>query len=281
MDSNILTDFESEELFLEWLCKSEPFELHCGKEITQTMGDTFDCFPPQNSISGVHYDPSVNSSMEKDLISQLPPPPNLNLEFQDFDDFDWVEQYFSANYDSSGIINLPPLQEAKPTLIQQEFNDYCNGNNFTGDSWSENLSKTEVESVGSSGTRTSDEDAKRKGSRRSKSVEIELEEIKKHFNVPITKAAREMKVGLTVLKKRCRDLNIKRWPHRKMKSLSSLIENVKELGLTRELEMLEEHRRLMEKLPEVELTEDTKKLRQACFKAKYKNRRSSLDAVLA
>ncbi|GFY84063.1 RWP-RK domain-containing protein [Actinidia rufa] len=86
--------------------------------------------------------------------------------------------------------------------------------------------------------------------------------------------AKELKVGLTVLKKRCRELNIMRWPHRKIKSLKSLIHNVKELGLTTEIEMLEEHRRMLEKLPELELTERTKKLRQACFKANYKKRRS-------
>jgi len=44
--------------------------------------------------------------------------------------------------------------------------------------------------------------------------------------MPITRAARELNVGLTVLKKRCRELGIARWPHRKMKSLKSLILNV-------------------------------------------------------
>jgi hypothetical protein len=44
--------------------------------------------------------------------------------------------------------------------------------------------------------------------------------------MPITRAAREMNVGLTVLKKRYRELGIARWPHRKMKSLKSLILNV-------------------------------------------------------
>lgn len=56
---------------------------------------------------------------------------------------------------------------------------------------------------------------------------LELDEIKKYFDLPITKAAKELKVGLTVLKKRCRELNISRWPHRKIKSLKSLIHNVK------------------------------------------------------
>ncbi|KAF7147748.1 hypothetical protein RHSIM_Rhsim03G0209600 [Rhododendron simsii] len=112
------------------------------------------------------------------------------------------------------------------------------------------------------------------GGMRAKSAPLELDEIKKYFDVPITKAAKELKVGLTVLKKRCRELNIMRWPHRKIKSLKSLIHNVKELGLTTEIGVLEEHKRMLEKLPELELTERTKKLRQACFKANYKRRRS-------
>ncbi|XP_077229798.1 protein RKD1-like [Tasmannia lanceolata] len=118
---------------------------------------------------------------------------------------------------------------------------------------------------------------------RSRSNPIEFDEISRYFYVPITQAAKQMNIGLTVLKKRCRELGIKRWPHRKMKSLKSLIHNFQELGsscghsgdirLIREIERLEEQKRLMEKLPEMQLTEDTKKLRQACFKANYKKRR--------
>lgn len=62
---------------------------------------------------------------------------------------------------------------------------------------------------------------------RQKSSALQLEEIQKYFDFPITRAAKELNVGLTVLKKRCRELNIARWPHRKIKSLNSLIHNVK------------------------------------------------------
>ncbi|KAF0917899.1 hypothetical protein E2562_021624 [Oryza meyeriana var. granulata] len=55
---------------------------------------------------------------------------------------------------------------------------------------------------------------------------IGFEDLRRYFYMPITKAAREMNVGLTVLKKRCRELGVTRWPHRKMKSLRSLILNV-------------------------------------------------------
>ncbi|KAL5150685.1 Protein RKD4 [Glycine soja] len=58
--------------------------------------------------------------------------------------------------------------------------------------------------------------------------------------------------------------------HRKLKSLQLLIDNVKEKGLEDEVARLEKHKRLLEKLPEMELSEKAKKLRQACFKANYK-----------
>lgn len=45
------------------------------------------------------------------------------------------------------------------------------------------------------------------------------------------------------------------------------------MGLTNEIMMLEEHKRILEVKPDMELTEKTKKLRQACFKANYKKRR--------
>ncbi|XP_020700072.1 protein RKD2-like [Dendrobium catenatum] len=117
------------------------------------------------------------------------------------------------------------------------------------------------------------------GKRPMRSCDIELEEIRAYFHMPITKAAMEMNIGLTVLKKRCRDLGITRWPHRKLKSLNTLISNIQEVGkcssdlnIKEELKSLEEHRKLMEENPEIQLTEETKKLRQACFKANYKRR---------
>lgn len=53
------------------------------------------------------------------------------------------------------------------------------------------------------------------------------ETISKYFYMPITDAARELNIGVTLLKKRCRELGIRRWPHRKLISLQSLIKNVK------------------------------------------------------
>ncbi|KAH0468696.1 hypothetical protein IEQ34_001928 [Dendrobium chrysotoxum] len=127
------------------------------------------------------------------------------------------------------------------------------------------------------------------GKRSMRSCDIELEEIRAYFHMPITKAAMEMNIGLTVLKKRCRDVGITRWPHRKLKSLNTLINNIQvvfstpsilqeigkssiDVNIMEELKSLEEHRKLMEENPEIQLTKETKKLRQACFKANYKKR---------
>lgn len=48
---------------------------------------------------------------------------------------------------------------------------------------------------------------------------------------------------------------------------------MQEKGLTNEAVMLEEHQRLLEKMPDMELNDSTKKLRQAIFKDNYKKRR--------
>ncbi|KAJ1401612.1 RWP-RK domain [Sesbania bispinosa] len=106
--------------------------------------------------------------------------------------------------------------------------------------------------------------------------------ISQYFYMPISKAARELNVGLTHLKKRCRELGIQRWPHRKLMSLQTLIKNVQEQGegghgsdekIRNVIEILEKEKKMLEEMPDLELEENTKRLRQACFKANYKKRR--------
>ena len=62
--------------------------------------------------------------------------------------------------------------------------------------------------------------------RNSKNVELSFNMLSKYFDMPILEASKKLKVGLTVLKKRCRLFGIPRWPHRKMKSLNSLIHKI-------------------------------------------------------
>lgn len=56
---------------------------------------------------------------------------------------------------------------------------------------------------------------------------LSREMMKQYFYMPITKAAKELNIGVTLLKKKCRELGIPRWPHRKLTSLNSLITNLK------------------------------------------------------
>ena len=55
---------------------------------------------------------------------------------------------------------------------------------------------------------------------------LALEDLAKYFDLPIVEASKNLKVGLTVLKKKCREFGIPRWPHRKIKSLDSLIRDL-------------------------------------------------------
>ncbi|CAH8257076.1 unnamed protein product [Arabidopsis lyrata] len=113
---------------------------------------------------------------------------------------------------------------------------------------------------------------------------LSREMMKQYFYMPITKAAKELNIGVTLLKKRCRELGIPRWPHRKLTSLNALITNLKDLlgntegktpksKLRNALELLEMEKKMIEEVPDLEFGDKTKRLRQACFKAKYKQRR--------
>ncbi|KAH9299709.1 hypothetical protein KI387_031391, partial [Taxus chinensis] len=114
--------------------------------------------------------------------------------------------------------------------------------------------------------------------------DISYTELSHYFHMPILQAARELKVGLTVLKKRCRECGILRWPHRKMKSLGNLIDKIQEQakingGASQAVEILKEQKRLMEEIPGIELDERTKRLRQACYKADFKKRRAAQNST--
>ena len=54
---------------------------------------------------------------------------------------------------------------------------------------------------------------------------LSSQQVSQCFCMPIKQAAEELNVGLTLLKRQCRELGIPRWPHRKLKSLETLIKN--------------------------------------------------------
>ena len=64
-------------------------------------------------------------------------------------------------------------------------------------------------------------------SARNQKKDITLHELSNYFNMPLDQAAKELKVSATLLKKKCRDYDIPHWPHRQLKSLERLIENIK------------------------------------------------------
>ncbi|XP_024519131.1 TPR-containing protein DDB_G0280363-like [Selaginella moellendorffii] len=117
-------------------------------------------------------------------------------------------------------------------------------------------------------------------------MDISLEDLSRYFTMPITQASKELKVGLTVLKKRCREFGIPRWPHRKLKSLESLIHKSQELAkdsdgnapnpVIHAVHELEKQKKKMEESPGMELDDRTKRFRQAIFKASYKQRRRAV-----
>jgi hypothetical protein len=55
---------------------------------------------------------------------------------------------------------------------------------------------------------------------------ITLVDIALYFHLPIRNASKTLKIGVSVLKRKCRQYGIPRWPHRKIKSLDSLIHDL-------------------------------------------------------
>ncbi|KAJ0975309.1 hypothetical protein J5N97_017274 [Dioscorea zingiberensis] len=202
----------------------------------------------------------------------------------EFPPWDWQPDY---PLEEDSIIEAPPLAQCDAScslfhpnnlLMQDEFYGLFDGEN--GCLWDENMDKRSSESK----KEIAEEAKERKveGSAREEKA-LTFEDVSRYFYMPITQAAKKLNVGLTLLKKKCRELGIPRWPHRKMKSLQTLIKNVQDMEreegqvgeaqLRSILEILERERKMMEKEPGIQMEENTKRLRQACFKANYKKRR--------
>eukprot|EP00873_Tetraselmis_striata_P007903 jgi/Tetstr1/428167/TSEL_018218.t1 len=104
--------------------------------------------------------------------------------------------------------------------------------------------------------------------------------------MPIQEASKLLGIGVTVLKRKCRQYNIPRWPYRKLKSLQNLYQSMSNLecqhmdhgGIDinniRETKLkLFVERESMRWDPAIGLNKETKKLRQSNFKYEYKVRR--------
>jgi hypothetical protein len=62
--------------------------------------------------------------------------------------------------------------------------------------------------------------------KRKKRSEISFEEIQKHFETPIKEAAMNLEISLTQLKRICREMDIPRWPYRKLFSIQNKIDEL-------------------------------------------------------
>lgn len=128
--------------------------------------------------------------------------------------------------------------------------------------------------------------SKKKTRAKSKDISrIGLEDLTKYFDLPIAEASKKLKVGLTVLKRKCREFGIPRWPHRKIKSLDGLIRDLQEeatyqqekseaaaMAVTKRQKMLEKEKETIERKPFMEIQTETKKFRQDIFKRRHKAR---------
>ncbi|KAJ7944059.1 RWP-RK domain containing protein [Quillaja saponaria] len=114
---------------------------------------------------------------------------------------------------------------------------------------------------------------------------ITLSDLVKYFDMPIIEASRKLKVGLTVLKRKCREFGIPRWPHRKIKSLDSLIHEVQEeaqhqqqenkaaaMAVASRQRILESEKETIERKPFMEIQSETKRFRQDVFKRRHRAR---------
>ncbi|KAF4373790.1 hypothetical protein CsatB_004920 [Cannabis sativa] len=130
-----------------------------------------------------------------------------------------------------------------------------------------------------------EEDNKKKKRAASKDIaRLALSDLAKYFDLPIVEASRNLKVGLTVLKKKCREFGIPRWPHRKIKSLDSLIRDLQEENrwqqankdaaeaVAKRKEMLKNEKESIEKTPFLDMKTETKRFRQDVFKRRHKDR---------
>ncbi|KAL1216749.1 Protein RKD2 [Cardamine amara subsp. amara] len=240
-----------------------------------------------------------NNPKEDKPFSFLAHSPSFACSSLDYPSFEWEEELLVLHDNNSASQAFPftttslPLPDLEP-LSQDLLNSYSsaswNGteqNNGDGDS-EKKIEDGEVQET--TKKRRINEKRKEHSVRIISNVTtyatskaLSMETISGYFYMPITKAAMELNVGLTLLKRRCRELGIRRWPHRKLMSLKTLISNVKELQkmeggenagkLQNALEMLEKERRTIEELPDLEFEDKTKRLRQACFKANHKRKK--------
>ncbi|KAJ4733599.1 Plant regulator RWP-RK family protein [Rhynchospora pubera] len=107
--------------------------------------------------------------------------------------------------------------------------------------------------------------------------ELKLEHVAQKFSLPIKEAARDLKVSVSTLKFRCRELGIPKWPYRKIQSLETLIETMLEIepfGFHHMIGKVREEIEAIKLNPALEIKYETERLRQEIYDSKYKRRRT-------
>jgi len=129
---------------------------------------------------------------------------------------------------------------------------------------------------------------------------ITLVEIAQYFHLPIREASKTLKIGVSILKRKCRKYGIPRWPHRKIKSLESLINDLEYVldddpgedaqqelqkieeekraaaikALTKRKKMLESEKEIIQQKPALDLMTETKQFREDVFKRRHRASKS-------
>ncbi|GAU29823.1 hypothetical protein TSUD_223700 [Trifolium subterraneum] len=161
----------------------------------------------------------------------------------------------------------------------------CKGEFFTYSAVVEHLLKNP--NCASSGTSNPPQldlnKGKKKRATRDHVANITVSDLVKYFDMPLLEASKNLKIGTTVLKRKCRELGLPRWPHRKIKSLDSLIDNLHQeeaehkemenkaaaMAVRRKQKMVESEKERIEKKPFTSIEGETKRLRQHVFKRRY------------
>ncbi|KAJ4753078.1 RWP-RK domain-containing protein [Rhynchospora pubera] len=108
--------------------------------------------------------------------------------------------------------------------------------------------------------------------------ELKFEHVAQKFSLPIKEASRDLKVSVSTLKFRCRELGISKWQYRKIQSLETLIETMLELehfGFHHVIGKVREEIEAIKLNPSLEIKYETERLRQEIYDSKYKRRRTS------
>ncbi|CAN6247740.1 unnamed protein product [Urochloa humidicola] len=138
-------------------------------------------------------------------------------------------------------------------------------------------------------------------SNRNRVHSITLFDIAQYFHLPIKEASKALKIGVSALKAKCRKYGIPRWPHRKIKSLDSLIRDLEYVlttedahqeewlqrkdaaaikALIEQKRLLESEKETIQQKPALDLRAETKQFRQVVFKRKHYAKSAGRDIPL-